>query len=769
MRSTIALSGTIAAVAVMAILITSGLMPEATAHSAAPSPPAPLSPLAVYGQKAGQAAETTAVVIAHYRHISPSQLNTTLQGVLELYGSGPAARLASEGTTILEGCGSTAIAGGIIGGVFGGLPGLIGGAIAGCIIGAINAQLSYQAGLTAAQKAFDSVPYQWLASENGAMWNEWNITEGLTKEIYSALNLTRNAMAGWAEAAALSQLGNATFNATLDISQTPIPYDFLVPQMEAYYTYGSIINATSTWAWAKFGPGGEFASDLATPNPAITGLSSTGGPGISQTAYPFYASFPALYVVHGAPVFIGTALNQSDVSGELSWDTALQGGQPLTYTGDEGWNSFPGPTGLYTGDNAGGWVYPMSDNSGSTQGAANTLFAQFKSSPQYGWWGTSQDDEPSVAVQFVAGYLNYGFGGVGCTTTCYKGPSTSPGAYTNVLGWPPNWENGPVVSSANSADVYWQYLRSLGYTSASQIPAQCIIPTPSMALPPNVDLGNLTIQDWEAMYYSWAEGLAQYYGTNLSDISNFCANHGPHYSFQWLGNLTVNATASIYIANSTEYPSENLSNLSTWAYQQDQVMFWPELTTIAPGVGHAWEVEKNDPVEAVVNAPGNLTFLTLTGQGSCWTYVPNGSACPQSPSTPGPSARLLSVGNGDYLYIWSCTVNGQPSTTCEVQDNNVVYQSYNITCPSGDGNCVPPPPSGGGAFTIPNPFASLESWLSSLFGGGLIGGLASSLLTALVVVALVLIAIYAVFVAVRSAGSRRGGSGGSQIFIGGGR
>ena len=741
---------TLSALVVLACCSLVALSASAVAYGqVAPPAKAPLSPLEIYGSKVGPSDLARTIQIAHVVGASPAKLNQTLQGVMEIYPASSGPRLFSEAGDILLGCAATGITGAILGGIFGGLAGAIGGAIAGCAIGALTAYQSYEDGLSAAQLSLVNTAKQFADGEQAAVDNEVNITSQLLTALASALNMTQYGMDAWAESAALSQLGNATFSPQLDLMQTEIPYDLAVPMTLVGNDLAGIANSTAQWWLAKYGNNGQFDACSLPGNEVVSYLAvveTTACPtdGYTQST-PVYAYNGGASVASGQPfvAFHGGELYISGASGQ-ALTQVVGGSYSFTLSGtSQYWSGFPGPTAVYSfPGTVTGMVAPV-QVPGPSQTTCYTIGAIESGVADNGGTLNGARALPCGETAPVYEMEEMFCSGTSCSTLPAYGTET-----TGTLKYYQNQSGEMELNAVNSAQFYWQFLRSLGYTNASQIPAQCQIPEPYMALPPTVNLGNLTVSDYEAIYYSWTQAVGNYYGVNATTVSDTCNNHhstGGNGPF-WVTNLTVNSTLSVYIANSTEYPSENLSNLSSWAFQRVQAIWWPEQGQVTFPAGQVSAIPSNDPVQVVI--PSKSAFLTLTGNG---------------PKVQGAVDRLGTT--GDYIFIWSCTINGVPTQNCTVGSQNISKVFTNITCGGGSTQCGLQNPTF--VFTLPNWLSGIENFFSNLFGGGALGSLLGSLLTDLLIIAAVVLAIYVVYRVVTYRG--KGGGGGTYIVTGSGR
>lgn len=156
--------------------------------------------------------------------------------------------------------------------------------------------------------------------------------------------------------------------------------------------------------------------------------------------------------------------------------------------------------------------------------------------------------------------------------------------------------------------AYWGFLRfSLGFTSASQVPVQCLIPSPSQLLPPNTPLNVLqtmnvtTLLNW---YQAALRALGNTFNLNSSlNSTTFCGKH-PKWS-PW--NTTVGwgifAAGFVFVPGSGVKSSDgavnqNFGKPTTWNYSG--------LLYIAPTVANLSQIPLNSTFALPVNNPSQL-------------------------------------------------------------------------------------------------------------------------------------------------------------------
>ncbi|HEV2165503.1 MAG TPA: hypothetical protein VGS23_00770, partial [Thermoplasmata archaeon] len=295
-----------------------------------------------------------------------------------------------------------------------------------------------------------------------------------------------------------------------------------------------------------------------------------------------------------------------------------------------------------------------------------------------------------------------------------------------------------------AGEAYWAFLRSEGYRSISQIPANCIIPYPSGALPQSATnaLGNATAAEDLAIYEAWLNGLATFFNTPVNS-TNYCSGHP---TFKGAGLLPapngVNVTGFVYLPNTTAYPHEKFGNVTTWALNGTlanrtrqtavQMVLYPTVATVSIPVGAKYEVPSNDPLVAIAPIGMGLAFpqyYNLLGNG---TRVNGGGGVILDASSPGAA-----------VYLTSCSVSGVSESNCTITLQNLQGYLANISCPSGVNGCgTQPAPAG--AFSLGGLLSALGSFFCAITFGLVCGGaanLAAEVATALLVLALVVVGV----------------------------
>jgi hypothetical protein len=674
-------------------------------------------------------------------------------------------------------------AGGLTGleiGSFAGPEGSLVGAGVGAVVGGVAGYIGGYYGCSQSTNAASTdFWHTWANTVAGAFGNEVNASSNKYQALLTTLNVSE---VGWqraADHAALAQLGNSSFNVSLDLQDSEVLGN-LSPIYSAYSEeVASAVAAVFTQVNGYGGAGAVFASD----DPSITynsPLAATANTVASIMGYG--AGFGAatsevnVWIPHGAVLNAASGRtidihNEQDAkaSGWYNWTVAQVGSTGF------GAENFTGPNGEYyltasasggLGNLviAGGQLTPSS----ATSGIANSAFFNVRDGAN-----VVEDGYSSADTLTITGASSF-------TTYAYNPfPGFTAANLGKVLG-------GLEYEAALNGEVYWAFLRSLGYTSVGEIPANCIVPAPYLILPSSINTTFLTESEWMSLYLAFLSGMGHFYNTTLN-ATDFCGSTGTK-QFNiggaiW-GNLAINATGYIYISNGTtpvsisgkSLPSEKFAAPSTWAVGNDtsycfgnltanckgaqQLLLMPELTTVSIPVGVRWAVPAKNPIEVYAVQSGQ--FLTLSGNGS-GVYA---AGCAPLPSTGGANAGspfcpevtpLGTLTPGDSIYLTSCTVNGNASGNC-----TVTVQSVNATVTEYDcnGPCSQAAPGGGVFGGLPNPF----SWLAGLFSGLCSGSgaceFAASILAGLVLIGILIAGLYVGAVELESWGQkkREGGS-----------
>lgn len=796
------------AAALVLVVVVSGLSVGGTAagisHAAAPAArPATASPSPTYYEANRSALYATAYDRAIDRGLGP----VVAGQVATAFETATPAEIRAANSCLGGVCvpfnlppwqdGVGAVAGGCVAGLAAGAvvivaesPTIIGPPIIAGVACAAGAAFGY-AGVTAGYNIAkaglpkNAAQYDlWADTLQTGFWNAANLTGALAATLQSAYNWSAIAFQRMADHAALFQLANVSYDPGLDEAQSGIA-SMLGTVLTTWDKQSAIEQAADLNAFETQGqPGGLYASDY--PGVSLGGGTDAAqsntlftvkyyGPTIGGSALSFNAWIPAddnlTFECTGEEVTF-----QSMTGHDAYFYNFTTGFANVTFGHTDGvWNVTAGGTCQITipyglrlvyGSNlnaAGGSVrFSLEGNVGSN--AVPVCGSKVNSAEyQYGSGDTTQ------IFAFSPG------GG-----TCGSSSAVTPAAvlYPYGVGTTQGLEKyygNTEYQAALNGEAYWSFLKSLGYNSPNQIPADCLVPAPYTALPASYSsqTANMSETQLEAYYLGVLQAEGRFYNSSLSG-TQFCGT-GATKQFQIgssnFGNLFVNATGSVYLnngtgpvnGNGTALPSQKYGNISTWTVHNSQLFLMPELGSIGIPVGKVWNVPVNDPVQVFATTTGQL--LTLYGNGTCvdtksipCASVQWGTSGPAR--SPNASYSCSVPGNSCYdtpgasIYLTACSVGGTPSSTCSVQVQTVNETLANYSCGASCTPYVSQPSSGG--FSFGNPLSGLTNWLASLFGGGALAQALAGFVTVLLVLAAIGIAVYAVFVFVDNERKTRG-------------
>ena len=380
---------------------------------------------------------------------------------------------------------------------------------------------------------------------------------------------------------------------------------------------------------------------------------------------------------------------------------------------------------------------------------------------------------------------------------------TGTGYFGSWLDYFSHQTNSFESYAEQQAQIYYAFLRtSLGYTSPSQVPSNCIIPTPAQGAPPAVTNSwlNFTQLQATAAYDSWLGGLAADFGASGPNGTQFCGRIVNHF---FLNNITgafpVTFSGWIYtlpVANATGHGPGNEkwtasfstaptnATLQSWningtvqnrsyvtlpgvypktgagaeaAWIPVNFTLWPGTVTVFVPLNQLWEVPNNDPLFALLQAPLSYTsygssYLTLIGNGSNVNAAGTATGLPQT----GSSFQFT----GAALYVVGCSVNGYAQAGgCDLQYATIPLLGLNITCGTVDGvlQCGPAPTPPAAGFS----FGDVCSWFLISFFCSLFGDTIGAIIGFIVMVLIILAAVYVVYAVI----GRYGRGGNSKVRV----
>lgn len=640
------------------------------------------------------------------------------------------------------GCVGGAIVGGLIGSAAAGVGALPGAGI-GCAAGAVAGAFGDYLGQLQQASNTNKETFQ---TEDAAAANEMRLVNQEGQAVGALLPATSYFWYRLADVAAMNQIGNSTFNATLDLEQSTLFSQLGTISSALLGQANDVVSVYSQFADQNGNPLGIEATTCAPscnvvlgPADALVGLSGTSP--IWTTPGSIWSTF-----------FYGLTGNAGCPTGYSVGTTArIEGSASVSTTAcTSGYNSnVDATTVLISGVTSGSGAITETN---SSESGVNIV--------PPGPWTT--DALPYCVVSPCATYS--------VTDAAENVYDTVTGAYalstvslvnvTNVM----NQIAGIELNAVGSGQTYYSYLRDLGYTNPATIPAKFQILPPAEVMPQSLCLDNVSIfggtsytgtcanlnyTEFNSLYLAWLASLARFFNsTTYQQGPSPCPSAGA--CATW-GNLNEYGTGDVYVpgAKSSSGGTESFGNVSTWNVTRSQLLFFPQVVPESIPVGKVWEVPSNGPLEVYVVQEGEL--LSLAGNGTAVAQATGGSGFLAAAATA-----------GDAIYLNTCTYDGGAAAACNVQPYTVNITIEQLLCSANSSAC-PSPPS-----TIFGGPPNLICGILGAFGvacSGPLGVIAQAVML-LLIVALVAVAIYAVYAVAR--GNRRGG-GGSTIVVTGGR
>ena len=654
----------------------------------------------------------------------------------------------------------TAAAGGcILGGTIGALVGAAAGGIGalpgagvGCLAGAASAATAdalSQKWANAENQAtvllqYDAATSAWtneLHLENSFAWSTANMT---TETEYYYYRL--------AAFAALGQLGNSTFNETQDLVASTI-----LPQFSSIFEsyYGTIDNALAQFEAVASETGGGFDLNQPGTSGIAINLIPVVGADVGGGSY--------VYLPSGTVGYIGQ-IGVTSCANDYWLNSTFYAYGTGTWVMEA---QLLGPIGSF--QTASGATYQYCYGTVSTHQGLFEIQPPTQSGDQYELPATPFClPSLSCPVPSTLGFPGYSNTGIvflcfGSGSSCTEEYQLAP--FSDADGFRQLWTTVQIleVNAVAQGQAYWQELRDLGYTSASQLPPQYIIPPPYGALPPSLCFGgspivlpivgpndslngtsgnlppgscttNLNQTEIDSLYFAYLSGMSLFFNstTYLEHQPRPCDALG---CAPW-GNLNTYAVGDVYIPgakNSTGTGTEEYGNVSTWNVTGDQLILMPQLNPLSIPVGRVFDVPANAPLEVYVVQRGE--DLNLIGNGSNVAPVSSVSGLHALTTTP-----------GDAIYIQFCQIQSTPQANCTLTMTTINDTATSLVCataPPGSTSCPSP---AGGAFSFGGLFGgilgAIGGAICSLTGGVICGSPANVLAGVLVaIVVLVIVAV----------------------------
>ena len=151
-------------------------------------------------------------------------------------------------------------------------------------------------------------------------------------------------------------------------------------------------------------------------------------------------------------------------------------------------------------------------------------------------------------------------------------------------------------NAATVGQVYWTFLRGLGYTSAAQVAAnapQCLIPSPSQLLPSVISveqLSKMSAANLSVLYLATLAKLGYTFNASSSlTVLNICGKHVTVPPASWP--LSTKAYGWIYVpnatGNSTGLGPQEFSSPDTWNYS-GLIYIQPILSGMTVTLNSSW-------------------------------------------------------------------------------------------------------------------------------------------------------------------------------------
>lgn len=658
----------------------------------------------------------------------------------------------------LEAAGVGCAAGGVIGAIAGGPV----GAGIGCGVGAVALLLtqdyfaSSAGGIALRQEdALDR-------AQGTAFTNYYNITSATTVNYLSAFNSTLYAWENAADAAAVSQIGNSSFNYDQDLAMSFVGYQFdsmiyptfaqtsvALQQLDrvVYSIYS--VNGLTTYDYYLFGDGACLGGGSCSPQ-------YYGGTAVVQTASGG-TSGTLISILKNETFSIGCSAGQYGSLVDARSNTVVERvSNNSSTTGNVIFANWSGASGAYllygsasasTGCSITGTgiiVLPRSPLAGTVGSSGEALWCGHTKQP-----GTcnpllhpivvgSQPDSETLTNTSCNCAIQPSFNFLGGVTLAYKQQFSSM-----------------LESIESNAYTYWSYLRTLGYTSVSQIPSGCIIPYPNLATPTFVTNNQaVSINATEALYGAMLNSLATFFDTPPS-VTTFCHGHTTFTFGSGSGPILGENITGFVLSLPLVGTHQRWKSPHTWAINgsnpgitaQESIVgstnatptgltLWPTVTTVKIPLNTIVYVAGNNPLDLF----DSQTFTQAVLYG-------NGTAQP-SAGTLGDIATTTNPGVS--LYLTTCSINGINENPCVLNYTVLTTDIGNLSCfpdcSTGSGLTILIPSVCAGNVPVLGPLAAgLAGSLSSV---PFIGGAACDIAWAVVLVITLVVVIVAVYVVV---------------------
>ena len=635
------------------------------------------------------------------------------------------------------------------------------GAGAGCVVAGTVGVLLFYWGTQVGSAGLGQIEDTWAIDKASQIANLVNETEGNFQIAMSAMNLTQGALNSMMDHAAVAQIGNSTFNAIAALNDSGLAYTYQTMILNYVFQLGGVNALLGGVGQAGYGPNGLFSNTNSTD---IFLTPQGGSSGVGQSTW-FSAMGSDVQIFArntglGQPVWFSQNASFSYECGTGS-TAVLNEQNTIAHPHQITLASTASNTRKHANIPAGMYDFLYSGGTGCLLDGLGIL-----GMPTGAFGPGSQINLVNCGPLTTKGCFTYGNETPQAVVSghpmevfvdsCTPGCSVIYGPY--LMGGTLNvWDvqmDTQIRAAENAAQVYFTFLRGLGFTSISQIPSNCVIPAPDNFLPPAQvnSLQNLSVNGTNALFLAWLNGLSVFYGAGPNS-GNFCSGHAQFHIGSEIFNPFIVLTGYIYVQ---PVGRQAYANVHTWNVNSSMNLtqgscnafgstcvpggrggpanftLWPTTKTVIIPQNVKWAVPTNDPLEGYVPGSTDYSFLTLYGNGT--PVVGGNSSGAFSNPTPGVS-----------LYITGCTENGTPVSVCNLQLSTVTNVTIKISC--GPTNCAGP------IVPVANPCGfSLLSSLAGIFGflGTATSCAVAEIIFAVIIVVLIVVVIYIALAVVRA-------------------
>jgi hypothetical protein len=588
-----------------------------------------------------------------------------------------------------------------------------------------------------------------------------------TKQTQQFISLATNAFGYEAAHAALLQLGNTSFNKSLDLVQSNVAQQLDAVYMSLANTFGSVYVSVSNAFDTQLGTNDSSGSGcpaqagffnrsgsivyFGTHTPVVNAAEACGGSTSGQTFDPPFGTVTGDYQfsVAGNSVnyTIFTLKNTTLVEVPCAFNMTFVHVSPNTTqfgvigNGTYNWSVIHLKSGgLWNIHGDGISAHGCSFRGTDVFPTTNSAQLQFSSGPGVLWQSeaASFSSPPSSAqAHYIAEFPTFADTS---TDPCIYFGSGSPYCVFSGAGnitiqtYAGTLLHSFLIPEANTVEnesaAYYTFLRGLGYTNVNQIPPACLIPDISSILPPNIPLSQLSQAGqtwWFNLYAAYLRGLSvDFLGSNTTlNSTTFCNHALPTSILNVTDSLNPTAFGWLWLngtghnSNSTGTPL--FTNTATWN-RSGLLFFSPAIRSMKVGLGTTWDLPSAQTVW-VMNVPiGNpaLGYVNVNSPTSCVSANLFSSSVTTNPSKTVCAPEWNKATIFPLLSGGSSNLNGSAFTSNTPVDGH----SYLFLTSCGEvlfnsGNPIYSPGAGQTNGTCSANVSQITSW--GVCDGGIIG------------------------------------------------